>query len=293
MEPTYLSVFLTCIFLPLLYLAYLSMKKPKNFPPGPLGFPFLGSMHYVTQYPHLGMKAMARKYGNVFSVKYFHRNVICVNGYEEMKEIFGRKAKTMVDRPSSLTSFYKGKKVVGIFEALYGPSWSANRRVYAQCIRELGIIKIENLIQTEASYMIKELQKASGQAIDPHPLISVAVLNVIASILFGSRYDNEDDKIKRLCKLNEKAFELFSLSDWRVHLASSYPEITKIWIPQPAKEFLRVYGELIAFCTEEIDELIKQSDPICPKNYVDYYFVEMKAKTDKDENDKTHSLCKK
>lgn len=98
MDITTLPIVLSIIAIILTYLVYKTMLKPKNFPPGPIGILLLGSAHYLTKNPREGMIELAKKYGNVFSVKLCHIDIVCLTGYDANKELFSEKNKDITDR---------------------------------------------------------------------------------------------------------------------------------------------------------------------------------------------------
>ena len=44
------------------------LKRPKNLPPGPYGYPFMGSLYLVTPSPGEPLSQLAKQYGDLFTL---------------------------------------------------------------------------------------------------------------------------------------------------------------------------------------------------------------------------------
>ena len=44
------------------------LKRPQNLPPGPYGYPFIGSSHFVTPLPGESLSQLAKHYGELFTL---------------------------------------------------------------------------------------------------------------------------------------------------------------------------------------------------------------------------------
>lgn len=129
----FLSIVFAVVLAPILYLAYVTTSKPKNFPPGPISIPFIGNMHLLGSKPHITARKLAKKYGNVFGLKFATRDVIYVHGYEANKEVLITKGKEFAGRPfhAFIIAMREGSSGIGIND--YGPTWSINRKIFQVC----------------------------------------------------------------------------------------------------------------------------------------------------------------
>lgn len=282
MEFSLTSVLLALLLTPLLYLLYKSRTRPKNFPPGPLGIPCIGSTHYLTEMRHFGMMKLAKKYGNIVSLKLFHFDVVLVNGFEEIKDLFGRKE--FCDRGKldlNVGVKWDGEKQEGILDNEYGPSWSAHRKLFHTVMREIGMGRrgIEQIIQVESGYMMREINNVIDEAkpFDPFSVINIAVLNVIASFIFGDRYEYDNEKMKRLIRINNDYVQNTEALKDPFFLLCIVPILKEIWIPRSARNVKEKLEKLMEFCGEEVEFHKKNLDPQAPRDFIDYYLIKLQT----------------
>ncbi|CAH2007038.1 unnamed protein product [Acanthoscelides obtectus] len=81
-----LLLLLTLLIIAIVLYGYQSTRKPKNFPPGPRWWPFLGSAPQVqflrkkTGHLLLATSKLARKYGPIIGLKVGGEQIIIVHG---------------------------------------------------------------------------------------------------------------------------------------------------------------------------------------------------------------------
>lgn len=180
-----------------------------NLPPGPWGVPLLGYLPFAWKKDFVLLATqLGKKYGNVFSLTSGTKVVIILNDYEAMKDAFVKQGTNFNGRPPGLKIF-PGKTEKGILMD-EGESWQQHRRFVVSILRELGMGKqsIEPKIQEEIQHCVNEFEKFSGNAMDPKPVLEVSILNVIATMAFGKRFDYNDDKLKHMISLSEEVGKL-------------------------------------------------------------------------------------
>lgn len=77
------------------------LKKYPGYklPPGPRGFPLVGSIFSLGRNPHLTFMEMAKKYGDVFTINLAGQNVLVVNGFEAVREALVKQSTIFAGRP--------------------------------------------------------------------------------------------------------------------------------------------------------------------------------------------------
>ena len=77
----------------------------KNFPPGPWGLPIIGSIGYhVGRSAHKDMTNLAKKYGNVYSIKLGNSVLVILNGISAIKEALVKSGDDFADRPKNFAT---------------------------------------------------------------------------------------------------------------------------------------------------------------------------------------------
>ncbi|XP_022095856.1 cytochrome P450 2J6-like [Acanthaster planci] len=178
--------------------------RPKNLPPGPWGFPIIGSIPAVVReirrgvQPHDIFMRYAAKYGPVFHLKVFNTTVVVLNDYACMKEAFQHPQ--LNHRPEMLFAELLGSEAVGTAS---GERWIELRRFCLTVLRSFGVGKtsFEEKIGEEAEALMKEMSDFNGEPFNPKPLLSNAASNIICSVIFGKRYEYSDKEFKKLLSL--------------------------------------------------------------------------------------------
>ncbi|XP_055779381.1 cytochrome P450 2J1-like [Salvelinus fontinalis] len=202
-----------CVFLVLADL--LKNKTPKNFPPGPWSWPFVGNMfQFDPAKMHLQFEECEKKYGKIFSLRIPSANQgskwVILSGYEMVKEALVHNGDSFVDRPSIplFEAIYVGSQAMGSKGVIMsnGYPWKQQRRFALSTLRNFGLGKksLEPSIQVEAQCLNEAIQSEQGKPFSPQILMNNAVSNVICCLVFGDRFEYSDDQFQTLLKtMNE------------------------------------------------------------------------------------------
>ncbi|XP_072024662.1 cytochrome P450 2J4-like [Amphiura filiformis] len=160
------------------------LRRPSNMPPGPWSVPILGSLPYLVRAkymspmePHRLFVAIARKYGNIFSLNVFGYNAVVLNTHEAIKEAFQNPL--LNDRPSNKL----GDDIEPGVASACGESWKQQRHFSLSTLRGFGVGKrsFEEQISLETKALLDEIKIRQDQPFDPQYLIVNAVSNVICA----------------------------------------------------------------------------------------------------------------
>ncbi|XP_067412720.1 cytochrome P450 2G1-like isoform X3 [Emydura macquarii macquarii] len=172
-----------------------------------------------------------------------------------------------------LNCTYLSREASGVVFA-NGDRWKQLRRFSLTTLRNFGMGKrsIEERIQEEVQCLLEELQKTKGAPFDPIFNLSRAVSNVICSIVFGNRFDYEDEKFIALNKLIFKRFRAAGLTS--AQLYNTFPGILEK-IPGPHHMGSKCSQEIISFISERIKMQQATVDLNDPQNFIDCFLVKM------------------
>ncbi|XP_076816809.1 cytochrome P450 2A13-like isoform X1 [Clavelina lepadiformis] len=266
----------------LIILILKDVLRSRNLPPGPRGIPFVGSIHKIVPNFHETIPLFAKEYGNIFRISVGPRTIICLVGYDIIKEILVDRAKEFSDRATSvIAKLCRGESRDGIASSPYGPKWSANRKFLLSTFRNLGLNKrgIEKTITSELPHLVEELHGScrSGNLVDPSLALEYATLNVIASFTFGDRYDYGDKRFLELLHINNEFFQMSRvLRAPTLFLYSIIPYLHKLVLFDSVKQFAKAARKILDFVQVEVKRHLHTHDPQSPRDFIDCYITELK-----------------
>ncbi|KAM4641700.1 cytochrome P450 2C5-like [Discoglossus pictus] len=96
-----------------------------------------------------------------------------------------------------------------------GERWKQMRFFAFKTLRNFGLGKksTKGKIQEEAKMMVEEIRKFEGLLLDPSEPIMDAISNIFCYIMFGNRFDYQDEQFKKLIETGEEIYRLMS-STW-------------------------------------------------------------------------------
>ncbi|XP_031200491.1 cytochrome P450 2C13, male-specific-like isoform X2 [Mastomys coucha] len=203
MDP-FVVVVLSLSFLLLLSFWRQSSGRGK-LPPGPTPLPIIGNFHLIDKKNiHQSFSNFSKTYGPVYTLYFGSQPTVVLYGYEAIKEALIDHGEEFSGR-GRFPMFEKVSKGKGIGFS-NGNVWKATRLFTVNTLRNLGMGKrtIEEKVQEEAQWLVKELKKTNGSPCDPHFIMGCAPCNVICSIIFQNRFDYEDkDFLSLIGKVKE------------------------------------------------------------------------------------------
>ncbi|XP_038058681.1 cytochrome P450 2J6-like [Patiria miniata] len=251
------------------------LGRPKNLPPGPWGFPLIGSVPAIIREvrrgvePHDLFMRYAAKFGPVFRLQILNKTVVVLNDYTSVKEAFQHPQ--LNDRPKLLFTKLFRSEGVGMAS---GEKWIELRRFCLTVLRSFGVGKtsFEEKIGTEAEELMKEMSAFNGKPFDPKPLLSNAVSNVICSVIFGKRYEYADGEFKNLLSMLGENVKLFGSGGAMLF----FPALR--YLPFMSTDKLESNMEAIRlFLTRIIDNHRAIFDLDNLDDFIDAYLMELKA----------------
>lgn len=269
-----LAFIVTCL---ILLIVWSENSKRKEMPPGPTPLPLLGNLL------QLNMKEMsqsftqlAKIYGDIFTVHLGPKAAVVLHGYDAVKE-------ALVDR----ADVFSNRAKVPIAELLFkdygvifsnGERWKQLRRFSLTTLRNFGMGKrsIEERIQEESCCLIDELKKHKGSPLDPTYLLTLAISNVICSVVFGERFEYDDEKFLRLLALLKEAFRINSSIG---QLLNALPKCFHKF-PGPHQKSLKNIYSVKEFVIDKVKEHQKTVDLTCPRDFIDCYLIKMEEENE-------------
>uniref|UniRef100_A0A8C2HQ12 Cytochrome P450, family 2, subfamily X, polypeptide 9 n=1 Tax=Cyprinus carpio TaxID=7962 RepID=A0A8C2HQ12_CYPCA len=265
-----------CIFLLFLFI---QIPRPKNFPPGPRPLPLFGNLLELNiNNPLKDFERLADRYGKVYSLYLGSKPWVVLNGFEVLKEALVTKAVDFAGRPQDLmvNHITKGS---GVILSDYGSSWKEHRRFALMTLRNFGLGKqsMEERILGEVSHVIAKLEKRVGSSFDPQTMFHNAASNIICIVLFGSRYDYDDEFLKLFIHLYTENAKIAN-GPWAM-IYDTFPVLRSL--PLPFKKAFTNASKAREMSAKLVNEHKKTRVPGEPRDFIDCYLDEI----DKRKND--------
>ncbi|XP_030076017.1 cytochrome P450 2F3-like [Microcaecilia unicolor] len=258
------------------------LQKRGQFPPGPIPLPIVGNLLQVnTDNIARSLIAISKKYGPVFTVYFGPKPNLVLCGYETIKEALINQAEQFGGRgPYPVFDNYTKDNDVAFSN---GEKWKELRRFALQTMRNFGVGKrsIEERIQEENRFLIKEFRKTNKSPFEPTHIICRSVSNVICSVLFGSRFDYEDKVFQTIARSIDDNFKLIS-SSWGTWY-NIYPEIMD-YLPGPHKKIMVNHETLRPIFQDIIKTHQETLDPDNPRDYIDVFLTKMEKEKNNPES---------
>ncbi|XP_071505103.1 cytochrome P450 2F3-like [Diadema antillarum] len=255
-------------------MAIWSVLRPSGFPPGPRGLPFVGSIFDMTDSPEVVFGNLAKKYGDIFGLKFGQRWVVVLNRKDVIKEAVVKQSVEFAGRPDfySAELFTDGFK--NIASSTYTDTWKLHRKLGHTALRHFATGKpLQKLITSVYPKLEKELAENEGEPIDPRLLLTLLMYNVLTQMCFGKSYGLHDPKVKTWMDLNDEANATFGLGlaadffKWARILPTSGPRLIKR-VSDAFKDMIRA---------EVAEHREKKYDP---ENINDFYSMMLKTQED-------------
>ncbi|KAM8938751.1 vitamin D 25-hydroxylase [Pelodytes ibericus] len=267
----------------------LKQRRPRGFPPGPTGVPFIGNILAMASDPHVYMKKQSNVHGEIFSLDLGGISTVVLNGFDAVKECLIRQSDVFADRPS-LPLFHKLTKMGGLLNAKYGRCWTEHRKLAVSCFRNFGTGQksFESKISEETLFFLDAVDTYKGKEFDPKHLITIAVSNVSNLIIFGERFRYDDNDFLHMIEIFSENIEL-ATSAW-VFLYNAFPVIGILPFGKHQQLF-RNASEVYDFLFRIIERFSANRKPLAPRHFIDAYMDEMENyQTDPESTYSTENL---
>ncbi|KAK2841897.1 hypothetical protein Q5P01_012097 [Channa striata] len=269
------TIILVCICVCFIILQVKS-RRPRNFPPGPSPLPVFGNiLNLSLENPLKDFEKLRKSYGDIYSLFLGSKPAVVISGVKAIKEALVTKASDFSGRPQDMF-INDATERKGVILADYGPTWKEHRRFALMTLRNFGLGKnsMEERIHGEIQHVIKTLEKSIGKSLSPRVMFHNAASNIICQVLFGMRYEYDDEFIKVIVNCFTENSKIAN-GPWAM-LYDSVPMIRKL--PLPFRKGFKNVKTCQSIGKRLLTEHKKTRIPGKPRDLVDCYLDELDKK---------------
>ncbi|XP_073177999.1 cytochrome P450 2G1-like isoform X3 [Lepidochelys kempii] len=124
---------------------------------------------------------------------------------------------------------------------------------------------------------VPENQRSAGLPFDPIFFLSRTVSNVISAVVFGSRFDYEDETFLSLLRMINESFIEMS-TPW-AQLYDMYSCVMQ-YLPGPHHRIYHLIEDLKAFVAQRVTINQASLDPSAPRDFIDCFLIQMEKQAD-------------
>ncbi|KAF2819440.1 cytochrome P450 [Ophiobolus disseminans] len=248
-------------------------KRRSRLPPGPWGFPLIGSVFSIGLFPERTLDRWARKYGPLYSVTMGKELFIVLSSPDVVKDLVITNGNVFSDRQVNIRNHevFAGR---GVTATHYGDEhWRKHRRLSSVWLNQKAVDRYTHVLDFEATDMLKALyadSKNGTVALSPQTYEGRCALNNMLTIVLGTRTTSiHDPFIKTALRIAREFMNvsapMSNLVDFvPLFLKKAFPWSLKLRGEKLHRDMMKLYGTMIdeiaatmASGTDVPDSLVK------------------------------------
>ncbi|KAG5593005.1 hypothetical protein H5410_043519 [Solanum commersonii] len=184
---------LSIVFLTILW--YKLNKEESRLPPGPHGLPIVGFLPFLRANLHHQLTELSQQYGPIY--KFWLGGKLCVvlNSPSLAKEVVRDQDSVFANRDPPIAGLVATYGGLDIGFSPYGSYWRDMRKLFVrEMLSNRNLEACYSLRRHEVRKTIRNVHTKIGYPVDIGELAFVTEMNVVISIIFGSKFVEEMEK---------------------------------------------------------------------------------------------------
>eukprot|EP01132_Coremiostelium_polycephalum_P005924 gene5924-7375_t len=274
----YLFTFILLAFGIFIYKQYLTYK---NYPPGPINLPIIGSLYLIKKgEPQASLLELYKKYGKIYALNFGSVYTVVLGETEVIHEAFLKHSCVFMNRyvVPSLTAI--GTKNIGCTNGVY---WRKVREFVNKSFSRTKVRKFESDMDAEFSRMeqaIKDEIEDSNGMVSMRPFLKRFSHNIICNFLFLTHEPYKDSELKNDVKEFIDTYSIL-LSKIACGNPGDFIPFLRPFFKKDLEDIHELVQTLLKYTRKYVVEHKKSFDPNNPKDYVDLLMLELRNDPEK------------
>jgi len=261
--------------------AFYTFVQSRRLPPGPIGYPFVGSFFALRPMPHHALHQLSLKYGDMMSLYMGQQLTVVLSSPQALRETLRDEEQSYVFSDRWINDFAKvslhadaeGGKNVALANQAY---WRKSRKIFVQELMRMNFIKtncVPVLMEEIASTRDTIARIGQTAPFDPHTHLQRLSLNIVMRLTYGVRYAaNEIDVAgTKMSKLLAVINDIVKSGSTGV--MANYIPMLKLFNSSIAKHRQDLITRRDSILLEFLEEHKSQLDPDDPKDFLDVLLI--------------------
>ena len=223
---------LLCTVLLVVY-AVTWMRMSRGYPPGPPRFPVIGSLLSIRDPDsllHKTLTKMIKTYGDMYTLYLPSKPTIVINTYKIAREALINQKDTFSGRPYLFVPHFFSRGGKGFSD--FGPAMALARKMVHSALR-IYQPYLEDKITDEGRALVERFSNYENQPFDPKNDFSLVIANVVFSIIYGKRFDLDDEELHESVRYNNMGGSvlgpicILNVFPWLIHFPIPSSRIIK------------------------------------------------------------------
>ncbi|XP_047965320.1 cytochrome P450 84A1-like [Salvia hispanica] len=248
---TPLAIAAATLLLSLAVLLIKSSRQKPRLPPGPKGWPGIGSMGMVSQLTHRGLAALAKTHGGLFHLKVGKVHMVAVSTAEAAREVLQAQDHVFSNRPATIAIRFLTYDRADMAFAHYGPFWRQMRKICVTKVFSRKRAESWASVRDEIDAFVKDVESRAGRPVNVGAMVLGLTKNITYRAAFGSVARDGQGEFVGIMQEFSKLFGAFNVADFVPWMG---------WINGPgfSRRLERARDSLDAFIDRIIDEHIEK-----------------------------------
>ncbi|KAM4629449.1 cytochrome P450 2J2-like isoform 2-T2 [Polymixia lowei] len=165
------------------------------------------------------------------------------------------------------------EKYGDVYSLRMGQTWMVVLNGFT-ILKDALVTKGDALADRPIRPLLEIVSHSQGKPFNPHLITNNAVSNIICSLVFGHRFQYDNERFVNLMRKFETALQIEG-SIW-AQLYNAFPLLMRP-LPGPHQTLQGIWNEVKDFIRAELKEHKKDWDPSEPRDYIDCYLTEIQT----------------